>query len=87
MTTPSLRTVSVALLAAVAEVGWRMVQRSAAPGRADSQAAWAALLEDKADAAVIAEPPPDDRVHRVLIDEQRVDGDRDRGDRGHENAE
>jgi LysR family transcriptional regulator, low CO2-responsive transcriptional regulator len=38
----------------------------------NSQAAWTALLEDKADAAVIAEPPPDERVRRVLIDEQRM---------------
>jgi aminoethylphosphonate catabolism LysR family transcriptional regulator len=38
----------------------------------NSQAAWAALLEDKADAAVIAEPPPDERVRSILIDEQRM---------------
>ena len=38
----------------------------------NSKAAWAALLEDKADAAVIAEPPPDERVRSILIDEQRM---------------
>lgn len=38
----------------------------------NSQAAWAALLDDKADAAVIAEPPPDERAHRVLLGQQRL---------------
>jgi LysR family transcriptional regulator, low CO2-responsive transcriptional regulator len=39
---------------------------------ANSQAAWAALLEDKADAAVVAEPPPDERLHGVVLGEQRL---------------
>jgi aminoethylphosphonate catabolism LysR family transcriptional regulator len=38
----------------------------------NSQAAWAALLEDKADAAVVAEPPPDERMRRVLLGQQRL---------------
>jgi DNA-binding transcriptional LysR family regulator len=38
----------------------------------NSQAAWAALLEDKADAAVVSEPPPDERIRAVLLGEQRL---------------
>jgi aminoethylphosphonate catabolism LysR family transcriptional regulator len=38
----------------------------------NSEAAWAALLDDKADAAVVAEPPPDERLHGILLGEQRL---------------
>jgi len=38
----------------------------------NSEVAWAALVADKADAAVIAEPPPDERVRSVLIGQQRL---------------
>jgi aminoethylphosphonate catabolism LysR family transcriptional regulator len=38
----------------------------------NSETAWAALVEDKADAAVVAEPPPDERVRGVLLGQQRL---------------
>src|SRR5712692_9886512 len=38
----------------------------------NSQSAWAALIEDKVDAAVIAEPQPDERVESVLLGGQTM---------------
>jgi len=59
-------------LAFVAAFGMRYPGIALSVAFGNTQAAWAALLEGTADAAVIAEPPPDERVRSVLLGQQRL---------------
>jgi LysR family transcriptional regulator, low CO2-responsive transcriptional regulator len=59
-------------LAFIAAFGRRHPAITLSVAFGNSETAWAALIDDKADAAVVAEPPPDERLRALLLGEQRL---------------